>query len=96
MIGGQLIMNVERVCKAEATRAGFEQRWTTATAFKSFCTRSAFTGGVGEAVARSLNHSVEDNFQKIELRDTLICRMDSGGMCSIYSSQLVSAIILTM
>ena len=59
-------MNVERVCEGEAAREIFEQRWTTATAFKSFGSLTAFTGGVGGAGAKSLNHCVEDKFQKTE------------------------------
>ena len=62
MTGGQL----ERACKGEAAREGFEQRWTTATAFKSFGSLTAFTGGVGGTGVKSLNYSVEDNFQKTE------------------------------
>ena len=90
-------MNVERVCKGEVARAreGFERRWTSATAFTSFGSLTAFTGGGGGAGAKSLNHCVEDSFQKTEFMDAPIFIVESGGMCSIYSSQLVSVLILT-
>ena len=60
-----LIMNVDS--KRDFAREGFEQRWTTGTAFTSFGSLTAFTGGGGGAGAKSLNHCVEDSLQRTKI-----------------------------